>query len=137
MFRACINLILVTVIAVVQVAACSPSVLLDGADKPPPPPTRKVRRDLEQEIRELQQELDTTKLQLERALNASADDLEEETLPVEAAVTWEEVASLLPTDYTGEIDWMLAMTSGAIAPRKAASRSESITGEGCTKTLAA
>lgn len=117
MLRDCGKLAMVTVIAVMQVAACSPSLFLDGADKSPPPPTRKVRRNLDQEIRDLERELDATKQQLERALNASAGDLEEETPPVEAAATWEEVASLLPTDYSGEIDWMLAMTSGAIAPR--------------------
>ena len=117
LLRACSKLMFAMVIAAMQVTACSPSILLDGADKSPPPPTRKVRRNLEQEIRELQSELDSTRMQLERALNASTDDLGEETPPVEAAATWEEVASLLPTDYSGEIDWMLAMTSGVIAPR--------------------
>lgn len=117
MIRACSKLTLATVIVVMQVAACSPSLLLDGVDEPPPPPTRKVRRNLEQEIRALQQELDTTKLQLEQARQGSQEDSQSEQPPVELAATWEEAAELLPTDYTGQTDWMLAMMSGAIAPR--------------------
>jgi c(7)-type cytochrome triheme protein len=117
MFRTCNKLILVTTVAVMQVAACSPSLFLDGVDMEPPPPTRTVRRNLEQEIRTLQQELDATRLQLEQARNASREDVQAEPPPVEAVKTWEDAASLLPTDYTGQTDWMLAMTSGAIAPR--------------------
>jgi c(7)-type cytochrome triheme protein len=117
MIRSCSKLMVVIALAVMQVAACSPSLFLDGVDKGPPPPTRKVRRNLEQEIRTLQQELDATKLELEQARNASQEDSQAEQPPVELATSWEEVASLLPTDYTGQTDWMLAMTSGAIAPR--------------------
>ena len=117
MIRAHSKLTLVIALTVMQVVACSPSLLLDGIDDEPPPPTRKVRRDLEQEIRTLQQELDAALLALEEAKKASQEDQQAEPAPVELAASWEEAASLLPTDYAGQTDWMLALTSGAVVPR--------------------
>jgi c(7)-type cytochrome triheme protein len=111
------KLMLVMAIAVVQVVACSPALFLDGVDDGPPPPTRKVRSDYEQEIRTLQQELDAAQLALEQAKQASQEDQDPESPPVELTTSWEEAAELLPADYTGQTDWMLALTSGAIAPR--------------------
>jgi c(7)-type cytochrome triheme protein len=117
MIRACSKLMLVMTVAALQLPACSPSLLLDGVDDEPPPPTRKVRRDFEQEIRTLQQELDATRQSLEQAKKASQQDREAEPGPIELATSWEEAAELLPTDYAGQTDWMLAMTRGDIAPR--------------------
>lgn len=111
------KLMLLMAAAVMQVVACSPSLFLDGVDKEPPPPTRKVRRNLEQEIRTLQQELDAMLLALEQAKKASQKDGDSEPAPAELAASWEEAAELLPTDYAGQTDWMLALLSGAIAPR--------------------
>lgn len=37
--------------------------------------------------------------------------------PIEAETEWEKVAELLPTDATGNPDWMAALTGGVINPR--------------------
>jgi c(7)-type cytochrome triheme protein len=117
MIRTCTKLTVVVVAAAIQLPGCSSSLFLDGVDEGPPPPTQKVRRNLEQEIRTLQQELDAALNALEQAKKAAEEAGESEPSPVELAASWEEAAKLLPTDYSGQTDWTLAMTRGDIAPR--------------------
>lgn len=90
----------------------------DGITKPgPPPPTRRVRRDLLREIEELKREL----AEARAAAQARADAGAEEHRPaVERAESWAEAERLLPRDPAGQVDWSEALRSGAIAPRPAA-----------------
>lgn len=83
-------------------------VLLDGVDKPPP--ERKVRRDLLQEIREL-------KLQLAKAQKAAKDRKEGKGPAIEQAKSRERAEELLPKDPSGRVDWVKAIKDGTIAPR--------------------
>ncbi len=87
-----------------------------GSGKPgPPPPTRRVRRDLLQEIEQLKREL----LMAQEAAKAKEKGLSADAVqrPAEKAKTWQEVAGLLPKDAVGGVDWMQAIKAGAIRPR--------------------
>lgn len=117
MNRTCNKLMLVMVAAAMQLPGCSPSLFLDGIDDEPPPPTRKVRHDFEQEIRALQEELDAARLALEQAKQEPQENQQAEIPPAELVASWEEAAELLPTDYAGQTDWVLAIVGGDIAPR--------------------
>ena len=97
--------------------ACNPALFFDGVDKGPPPPTRKVHRDLEREMRALERELAATQQALEQARNASPENEQAGPTPAELATTWTEAAAVLPTDYAGQTDWVLALANGAVAPR--------------------
>jgi c(7)-type cytochrome triheme protein len=87
-------------------------------DKGPPPPTRKVRRDLLQEIEELKRQLAEGKPK--EAAVARKEVVPSEALPppVEKVETWEEAAKFLPRDKAGQVDWVKALEAGAIAPRQ-------------------
>ncbi len=87
--------------------------VFDGVIQKEPPPTRRVRRDLLQEIEQLKQDLADA-----RAAAARKDKHEEEEeSPVEEADTWEEAAKFLPKDAAGHVDWVEAVKAGAIRPR--------------------
>lgn len=97
-------------------------IFFDGAPKgkqaTSPPPTRRVRRDLLQEIEDLKRKLAAA----EAAAKAGQEGKpkEEARGPVEQAKTWEEAAEALPKDPAGHVDWMQALKMRAIAPRPAA-----------------
>lgn len=98
-------------------AACSAALFLDGADKKPPPPTHKVRRDLQREIDTLERELVEVRKALEVARSAQELGDEQAVSPAEEAKTWAEAARLLPKDYAGQPDWVQALAEGTITPR--------------------
>ncbi|MFQ5914320.1 MAG: cytochrome c3 family protein [Nitrospinota bacterium] len=96
------------------------STFFDGVG--PPPPTRRVRRDLLREIQELQQELAKARKELVAAREAAKGaklgaPSERAALPAEEAKTWPEAAKLLPKDQAGRVDWIEALKAKAIAPR--------------------
>lgn len=82
-----------------------------------PPPLRKVRTDLSQEIETLNRKL----ADLEAATAgrpATRGTAEQQAQPpVERAKTWDEAVALLPKTADGEVDWSQAIKTGAIAPR--------------------
>lgn len=80
-----------------------------------PPPTRRVRRDLLQEIEELKRKL----AEAEATAKAMQEGkpAEEAQRPAERAKTWEDALEALPTDSGGNVDWVRAIEAGAIAPR--------------------
>jgi c(7)-type cytochrome triheme protein len=80
------------------------------------PPTRRVRRDLLQEIEGLKREL-TEAQALAKAREAAPG--EETRLPAEQARNWQEASGGLPKDDAGRVDWMAALKARAIAPRPA------------------
>ena len=79
------------------------------------PPTRRVRRDLLQEIDALKRQLAAAQAEV-RAARAPGPVKETET-PVEEADTWDAAAKLLPHDAAGGVDWAKAITAGVITPR--------------------
>ncbi len=86
-----------------------------AAEQRPRPPTRRVRRELLQEIDQLQRELTDA-----RAAAKTQERPPEETRPpVEQAKQWQEVAELLPKDSSGRVDWAQALKAGTVAPRPA------------------
>jgi c(7)-type cytochrome triheme protein len=91
------------------------SVFIDGADKGPPPPTHRVRRDLLREIEDLERQLAEARAAASAQQPGTPE--EEETLPVEAARTWQEAAALLPKDGAGQVDWVRAQETGDIDVR--------------------
>ena len=105
-------------------AGCSPemseklrSTFLDSSDKPPVP-TRRVRRDLLQEIADLKRQLTSA----QTARSAEGSSSEEPQRAVERAKNWEEAVELLPKDSDGNVDWVKAIKDGVIAPRSGPSR---------------
>lgn len=86
----------------------------------PPPPTHRVRRDLDREIEELKRKLAEAerKLAEERETAKGGKGAAEGGAPlVEKAKSWEEAAKILPKGKTGQVDWVQALKAGAIAPR--------------------
>ncbi|MFQ5852116.1 MAG: c(7)-type cytochrome triheme domain-containing protein [Candidatus Binatia bacterium] len=90
------------------------STIFDGVDSPPPP-TRRVRRDLLREIEELKRQLAEAQ-EAAKSREGDAGD-EEVTPPVEQARNWEKALELLPKDQAGHADWVQALEGGTIAPR--------------------
>jgi c(7)-type cytochrome triheme protein len=85
------------------------------AGRQEPPPTRKIRQDLQREVEGLRREnADLRAAAQARAEGARAADGER---PAEQARTWEEAAALLPRDAVGAVDWNLAVETGVIRPR--------------------
>lgn len=80
----------------------------------PPPPTRRVRRDLLREIEELKRELAEARA---AAARKEAAEPEQARPPAEEAKSWEDAAKLLPKDASGQADWVEAVEHGAIRPR--------------------
>jgi c(7)-type cytochrome triheme protein len=77
------------------------------------PPTRRVRRDLLQEVEQLKRELADARA-------AAQQRPVEETRPaVERAHEWQEASALLPKDSSGRVDWVKALKSRTVAPRAA------------------
>ncbi len=95
------------------------SLFFDGVSQTPPPPTRRLRRDLLREIDALTQQLakaqDARAQRREAAGPAAAGD-GEPARPIERAKTWEHASSLLPTTE-GVVDWSHAVANGVITPR--------------------
>jgi c(7)-type cytochrome triheme protein len=105
-------------------AGCSPEMreklrttFLDSSDKPPVP-TRRVRRDLLQEIADLKRRLTSA----QAAGSAEGSSSEEAQRPIERVKTWEEAVALLPKDSDDNVDWVKAIKDGVIAPRSGPSR---------------
>ncbi len=97
-------------------------VLFDGADAPPSPPTRRLRRDLLQEIDSLKRQVAEQEAVTVAAASAAQTPISEATAParrpIEAAKTWDEAAGALPksADESG-VDWDAALKQGVIAPQ--------------------
>ncbi len=91
------------------------STFFDGTDAPPPPTTR-VRRDLEREIEELKRKLAETQQEVSAAKEAAKGG-ERIAPPVEKAETWEKAEKVLPKDRAGQVDWVQAVKTRTIAPR--------------------
>lgn len=85
------------------------------AGQPQPPPSRKVRQDLQREVEALRLE----NADLRAAIQARADAARgaEGERPVEHAQTWAEAEALLPRDAGGAVDWNGAIEAGVIKPR--------------------
>lgn len=96
-----------------SLAACS--VLFDVPDTPRPP-TRRLRRDLLQEIELLKRELTGAKAREAAAAQKAVGPPARAPLPVEQATTWLEAAKLLPMTE-GMPDWAKALAEGVIKPR--------------------
>jgi len=106
------------------IAACSSetrqkilSTIFDGTDTPPPPTTR-VRRDLEREVEELKRKLAESQQEIKLAQESAKGKGGERTAPpVEKAQSWEEAEKILPKDKAGKVDWVQALKARVIAPR--------------------
>ena len=85
------------------------------AGRPQPPPSRKVRQDLQREVEALRLE----NADLRAAIQARADAARgaEGERPVERVQTWAEAEALLPRDAGGVVDWNGAIDAGVIKPR--------------------
>jgi c(7)-type cytochrome triheme protein len=82
--------------------------------RPQPPPTRKVRQDLQREVEALRLE----NADLRAAAKAKAESGRAETeRPAERARTWQEAEALLPREAGGAVDWNGAIEAGVIRPR--------------------
>lgn len=92
--------------------------LFDGADAPPP--TRRLRRDLLQEIDGLKRQVAEQEAVTAVASSAQAPASKETApaRPIEAAKTWDEAAAALPKSADdGGVDWDAALDQGVIAPQ--------------------
>jgi c(7)-type cytochrome triheme protein len=96
-----------------SLVACS--VLFDVPDTPRPP-TRRLRRDLFQEIEQLKRQVAEVKAREAAAAQKAIGPPERALLPVEQATTWAEAVKLLPVT-TGMPDWAKALADGVINPR--------------------
>src|SRR5262249_6117757 len=85
------------------------------AGRPEPPPTRKVRQDLQREVEALRRE----NAELRAAAQARAEGTRpaEPERPAEQARTWTEAEALLPRDAGGGVGWDRAADPGVIQPR--------------------
>lgn len=108
-------------LSIALVGGCLLAVALSACgvlfDKGPPPPTRRVRRDLLREIEELKQQLAEAKTTEAPVTRKGGTAPERVPPPVEKFETWKEAAELLPKDTAGHIDWVQALQAGVIAPR--------------------
>jgi c(7)-type cytochrome triheme protein len=112
-------------VALALFTGCSPEtrqrllpVFFDGVPeegRSAPPPTRRVRQDLQRENEALRREVADLKAMLQARTEAAGRS--EAVRPAERAGTFEEVRSLLPGDPSGQVDWMQALRAGAIRPR--------------------
>lgn len=116
--------IMATCLVAMAITACNAetrqnilSTFFDGTDRPPPPTTR-VRRDLEREIEELRRKLTESQQEVTTAKEAAKGKGGERTAPpVEKTESWEEAEKILPKDKVGKVDWVQALKARAIAPR--------------------
>jgi c(7)-type cytochrome triheme protein len=88
----------------------------DPADRRPPPPTHRVRRDLLAEIGQLSRELSEARAAARASTGAPIEDVRP---PIERAKTWQDAAALLPRDRAGQVDWVQALRAGTVTPRAA------------------
>jgi c(7)-type cytochrome triheme protein len=120
------TIVAVACLAVTALAGCSAEtsqrilpIFFDGVSGEPsgapPPPTHRVRRDLLQEIEDLKRQLQETQQAMQAKETPAA--AEEARPPAESAQTYEAAAELLPKDAAGRVDWIQALTSGAIRPQ--------------------
>lgn len=93
------------------------STFFDGTDTAPPPTTR-VRRDLEREVEDLKRKLTESQQEVKAAQEAAKGKAGERTAPpIEKAQSWVEAEKILPKDKVGKVDWVQALKARAIAPR--------------------
>lgn len=85
------------------------------ADRPAPPPTRRVRQDLQREVEALRRE--NADLRAAMQAQAERDRGRDGGRPVERARTWAEAQEILPRDTEGAVDWGRAIATGVIRPR--------------------
>jgi c(7)-type cytochrome triheme protein len=92
--------------------------VFDGAPEPgraEPPPTRRVRQDLQREIEALRRENADLRAAAQNAAERGRGDAPER--PAERARTWTEAMTLLAHDADGAVDWNRSVEAGAIRPR--------------------
>lgn len=99
-------------LASITLVACT--TFFDGVESKRTP-TRRLRRDLLQEIEALKGKLAEARRALEARQEAKPS--EAPPVPAENAKTWPELAKLLPKDIAGQEDWVEALKAGVIAPR--------------------
>ena len=80
-----------------------------------PPPTRRVRRELSQEVAQLNRQLAELRAAA-KAREAPAEKTDTRP-PAEQARTWDDASQSLPRDQAGHVDWVKALDVDAIAPR--------------------
>jgi c(7)-type cytochrome triheme protein len=85
------------------------------AGRPAPPPTRRVRQDLQREVEALRRE--NADLRAAAQARTERERATEGERPAERARTWEEAQGTLPRDAEGAVDWSRAVATGAIRPR--------------------
>ncbi|MGE5303557.1 MAG: c(7)-type cytochrome triheme domain-containing protein [Alphaproteobacteria bacterium] len=109
--------------AIVLLTSCSAdtrkswlATFFDDVDKPPP--TRRVRTDLQREVEELKRQLAQARQEVKAAQEeAKKKGTERKAPPIEKAEKWDEAEKLLPKDKSGRVDWVQAIKTGVIAPR--------------------
>lgn len=79
------------------------------------PPTRRVRRELQQEVEQLKRDLAAARA-TEKAREAAGPKVDT-VPPAERARTWGEASPILAPDAGGYVDWVKALQAGVIAPR--------------------
>jgi len=92
--------------------------IFDGAEDTSPPPTHKVRRNLHDEIAELERQLAESQAR-ELAARELTGESPAEIPQAEKTKTWSQVSEVLPKNAGGDVDWVQAMVDGVIAPRAA------------------
>ena len=85
------------------------------AGRPQPPPSRKIRQDLQREVEALR--IENADLRAAIQARAEAGRAADGDRPAERARTWEEAEALLPRDAGGVADWNGAIEAGVIKPR--------------------
>jgi c(7)-type cytochrome triheme protein len=85
------------------------------AGRAEPPPTRRVRQDLQREVEALRLENADLRAALQ-ARNEAARGAQGDS-PGERARTWEEAVAILSRDPGGAVDWTRALEAGVIRPR--------------------
>lgn len=95
------------------------SMVFDGVTPTPPPPTRRLRRDLLRENQQLQEQLEQARAELTIAQERGAPQPDAPAAalrPIEQSHRWDEAAQLLPK--TEEMpDWSKALAEGIVAPK--------------------
>ena len=85
------------------------------AGRPQPPPSRKVRQDLQREVEALR--IENADLRAALQARAEAGRAAEGERPAERARTWGEAEAILPRDASGAVKWNDAIEAGLIKPR--------------------
>ena len=85
------------------------------AGRSQPPPSRKIRQDLQREVEALR--VENADLRAALQARAEAGRASEGERPAERAQTWAEAEALLPRDAGGAVNWNGAIEAGVIKPR--------------------